>query len=296
MMNLAHWRLLVAIADTGNITQAAERVGISQSGASQAITQLEGSLGIQVFTRSRREVTTTALGEKVVEHASTMLSQLDAIRTLADQSRGLNTGRLRLASFPSVISHRLPPLLRGFKQRYPGIEVIALEGTDEEVEDWLETGTVNLGVVLNPASERNAVILGADDWMALLPGGHPLGRRAMGKGVSLKELASQPFILATGGCAVNAESLIREAGMELTDVRITVKDWASASALVREGMGIALVPESTLPSNMRGLRALHLNPPINRKFGLVRSTSADLTSAANVFFDHISRSVAHRKA
>lgn len=64
MLNLGHWRLLVATADTANISRAAERVGITQSGASQAIAQLEASLGLQVFTRSRKEVAVTALANR----------------------------------------------------------------------------------------------------------------------------------------------------------------------------------------------------------------------------------------
>lgn len=51
MMNLLHWRLLVAVADAGNISRAAEEIGMTQSGASQAIAQLEASLGFPVFTR-----------------------------------------------------------------------------------------------------------------------------------------------------------------------------------------------------------------------------------------------------
>lgn len=217
MMNLAHWRLLVTIAETGNVSRAAERVGITQSGASQAVTQLEAALGVQVFARSRREVTVTALGEKVVEHARAMLLQLDAIRVLADDSRGLNQGRIRLGSFPSVISTLLPSLTRTFRQRHPGIEIVALEGTDEEVEDWLASDAIDLGVVLNPTAERNALILGRDAWMGLVPSTHPLGRRATIQGIALSELATQPFILATGGCAVNGQRLVESAGLKLVD-------------------------------------------------------------------------------
>lgn len=80
MMNLLHWRLLVAVADAGNISRAAEEIGMTQSGASQAIAQLEASLGFPVFTRERRYIGITALGEQVVEHARNMLSQLNVIR------------------------------------------------------------------------------------------------------------------------------------------------------------------------------------------------------------------------
>lgn len=286
MMNLAHWRLLAAIAETGSITRAAERVGITQSGASQAVTQLESALGIQVFVRSRKEVGVTALGEQVVERARAMLSQLEAIRALADGSRGLNRGRIRLGSFPSVLSALLPALLRGFQRRHPGIEVVALEGTDEEVEDWLARDAIELGVVLNPAPGSQALILGRDDWMALLPGTHALARRASSAGAALSELAGQPFILATGGCSVNGQSLVRQAGLELADVRVAVRDWASACALVREGMGVALVPESTLPQDMRNLRALPLAPVIHREFGLVRSASGRQSAAVAAFWAH----------
>ncbi|KGF80034.1 LysR family transcriptional regulator [Massilia sp. JS1662] len=271
MMNLLHWRLLVAVADAGNISRGAERVGITQSGASQAIAQLEAALGFKVFTRERRHIGMTALGEQVVEQARAMVERLDAIRALADDSRGLSGGRIRLASFPSVISKLLLGLLRDFQRRHPGIALVALEGTDEEVEAWLGAGTVELGVVLNPAPGRAAALLGRDAWVAVLPSSHPLGRRASGNGVTLGEVAAQPFILATGGCAVHGQSLVERAGLRLPDIRVTVRDWASACMLVREGMGVALVPESTLPEDRRGLRVMQLAPPVYREFGLVCS-------------------------
>ena len=62
MMNLMHWRMLVAVADCGSITGAAERVGMTQSGASQAIAQLEDTLGVALFTRERRQTVPTAVG------------------------------------------------------------------------------------------------------------------------------------------------------------------------------------------------------------------------------------------
>ncbi|THB81987.1 LysR family transcriptional regulator, partial [Pantoea allii] len=73
-MNLQHWRLLVAVADASNISRGAEATGMTQSAASQAIAQLELSLGFPVFVRERRHIGVTALGERVIEHARTMLA------------------------------------------------------------------------------------------------------------------------------------------------------------------------------------------------------------------------------
>ncbi len=294
MMNLAHWRLLVAVADEGTISRAAERVGISQSGASQALAQLEFSLGFAVFVRERRQVDVTALGHQVIEHARTMLGGLQAIRALADDSQGLSGARIRLATFPSIVSTVLPALLRDFQRRHPGIEVVVVEGTDEEVEQWLDSGAVDVGVVMNPAPARSPVALGSDAWVAVLAQTHPLGRRATERGIALDELAAEPFILATGGCTVNGQRLMEDAGLHLADVRITVRDWASACVLVREGLGVSLVPESTLPTDRQGLRVLPVAPGIRRVFGLVCSEVGRASRATQVFVQALATAAAGR--
>ncbi|WP_317201601.1 LysR family transcriptional regulator [Janthinobacterium sp.] len=283
MMNLMHWRLLVAVADSGNISKAAQRHGISQSGASQALAQLEEALGGQLLTRARRQTTPTALGEQVVGHARAMLASLAAIQDAAGAASGVRRGSIRLAAFPSVFALLLPALLSRFRRLHPGIEVIALEGDDDEVEAWLAADVVDVGVVLNPPPSRRALALGRDAWVALLPVGHALARG--GAGVTLEQLAGQAFILSSGGCAVNPRSLVERAGLALTDVRVTVRDVGSAFALVREGMGVALVPESTLPEERRGVRVMALEPPLQRDFGLVCSRAGAASPAVALLLE-----------
>jgi DNA-binding transcriptional LysR family regulator len=283
MMNLTHWRLLVAVADARNISRAAEQVGITQSGASQAVAQIEASLGAQLFVRERRDIGITAFGEQVLLHARAMLAQFDAIRALSDSAQGLHAGRIRLACFPSVLARVLPSLLSAFKRRHPGIDVVALEGTDEEVEEWLAEDTIELGVVLNPAPERQAIIIGRDAWVAVVPVNHPLGRRSSEQGVALSELVDEPFVLATGGCSIHAQSLAGQAGLQLNDIRVTVRDLASAAVLVREGLGVAVIPESALPDDQRGLRVMQLQPRAYREFGLVCSRAGRDSAAVQAF-------------
>ncbi|NYE59800.1 DNA-binding transcriptional LysR family regulator [Duganella sp. 1224] len=283
MMNLGHWRLLAAVADLRNISRAAEQVGLSQSAASQAIAQMEASLGAPLLVREKREVSLTAFGEQVMRHARTMLSEFDAIRALGDAARGLQAGRIRLATFPSVLATVLPGLLAAFRRRHPGIDVVALEGTDEEVEAWLAADTIELGVVLNPAPQREAVIIGRDAWVALLPAQHALGRRSSEQGVTWQELADQPFVLATGGCDVHAQRLAQQAGVTLADIRVTVRDLASAAVLVREGLGVSVIPESALPQDQRGLRMMQLQPRLYREFGLVCSRAGRASPAVQAF-------------
>jgi len=280
MMNLMHWRMVVAVADTGNITRAAQRVGMTQSGASQALALIEETLGVQLFSRENRQTLPTAIGVPVIEQARTMLGALETIRSTVDAAKGVQRGTIRLASFPLVLATFLPPLLRQFNRLYPGIQVVALEVSDDEVETLLGAGLVDVGVVLNPAPERGAGRLGRDAWVAVLPGGHPLARRSMEEGITLAELAEQPFVLATGGCSTNARSLASDAGLPLQDVRVEVREWSSAFTLVRENIGVTLVPEMTLPSQLQGLRIVPLKPRIDREFALV--IAANTTPSAAV--------------
>lgn len=279
MMNLMHWRLLVAIAECGTITRAAEEVGMTQSGASQALAQMEDMLGVQVFIRERRQALPTAIGLQVLEQARVMLGALAQVRRQVDAARGMLHGSLRLAGFPMVLAQVLPPLLRRFRQLHPGIEVVQLEVSDDEVEALLEAQLVDLGVVLNPTAGRRSWLLGLDSWVAVLPREHPWQAAS----IDLATLLAQPFVLATGGCSVNARSLAADAGVPLADVRIEVREWNSAFSLVREGLGVTLVPESTLPEQRQGLRVLPLSWPIERRFALVAAPGREANGMVQAF-------------
>lgn len=279
MMNLMHWRLLVAVADHGSITAAAEQVGMTQSAASQAMASMETTLGAQLFTREPRKTLPTALGLSVIAQARVMMGALQAIRTTVDEARPLLRGNIRIASFPKVLATFLTPLLQRFRQLNPGIEVTTLEVTDSEVHTLLDAGLIDLGVVLNPKPERNATVLGRDLWMAVLPAHHALAQRAEDASVALEALLEQPFVLATGGCTANACSLAADAGLRLRDIRVEVREWSSAYSLVREGVGVTLVPEMALPAQRTGLRVMPLTVPLYREFALVGSPTLPPSAA-----------------
>ncbi|HHK8229296.1 TPA: LysR family transcriptional regulator [Serratia marcescens] len=272
MHNLLHWRLLVAVADNGTITQAAALCGMTQSAASQAIAQLETMLSTRLLVRQPHNVVLTQSGLQIVAHARTMLEGLRAIQQCAQQAGNAHAGKIRLASFPSAFSTLLPPLLRKFRRLYPDIELITLEGTDHEVESWLTSATADIGVVLNPAPERLCFPLGEDTWLAVVPSAHPLARAR--RPVALDALFRLPFILATGGCDVNAQSLAQQSGLALANIRATVSDWQTALTLVREGTGVALMPASVIPPDALGVCALPLVAPVYRRFGLACSSEA----------------------
>lgn len=281
-MNLTQLRSLIAIAEAGSFTAAAETIGVTQSGVSQALAGLEDTLGIQLLVRQRHGVELTAFGERALGHARAALAHLDTIRQEAAEARGEETSTIRIAAFPSVFATVLSPILRRFRSLHPGIKVVALETDDREVIAWLESGVIDLGVVMNPPEDSDAIPIGQDAWIGVLPSGHRLGRRET---VSLADLAAEPFVLATGGCHVHARTLTAAAGLSLPDVRMEVRDWTSAIALVREGVGVGIVPESTLTEKWKGIRTVGFDPPLVRRFGLEKSAAHELSRASSLLIE-----------
>ena len=136
-VTLTQLRVLLAIIDSGSFTMAAEQLGITQSGVSQAVAGLESALQSAVLVRDRHGITPTALGEKVLSHARIALAHVECIQQEAAAAVGLATGRLRLGSVPSAATRLLPPLLHSFRRRHPSTELVLLEGTDQEVREWV---------------------------------------------------------------------------------------------------------------------------------------------------------------
>ncbi|UYC11248.1 LysR family transcriptional regulator [Xanthomonas sp. CFBP 8445] len=265
MMNLIHWRLYVAVVECGSISAGAARCGITQSGASQAIAQMEHVLGAALLLRERGRIRPTPFGVRALAHARTMLAELGQIQTLARAQHAPGAASLRVAGFASSRPW-LAPRLRAFERTHPDTRVVWLEGSDEEVEAWLVAGTIDLGVVLDPAPERDAIVFGMDEWLAALP---PALARPQARDIALAELLALPFVLATGGCWLHAQRLAERAGLVIADLRLQVRDWSSAWTLVRDGAGASLLPASVLPVERDGVQVLPLQPRLQRRFALV---------------------------
>jgi len=113
-------RLLVAVADTGSFTAAAERLDLTQSAVSHAVRTAERKVGAVLFERGRRGAVPTPAGERAVVHARLILRQFDL---LTAEARGASSGNIqgpvRIVAFRSAAAHLLPPALERLTARHP---------------------------------------------------------------------------------------------------------------------------------------------------------------------------------
>jgi DNA-binding transcriptional LysR family regulator len=278
-MTLVQLQALVAIVEAGGFTEAAAVLGTTQSAVSHALAALEQELGVALLERGRKGTRLTAVGERVLAHARVAVAEAEAARQAAAEACGLGSGRLRVGSFPSVSARILPGVLRAFRARYPRVVVAIFEGTDDEVRDWIEERVVDIGLVSAPHHALALTPLLDDPFVAVTAPDDPLARQAA---VSPADLVGEPFILSKAGCEPLIRHYFTRAGHSLSPA-YAVRDVPTILAMVREGLGVTIVPRLALPAPLDGLLALPLDPPLVRSLALAAAADVPAAPAAQAF-------------
>jgi DNA-binding transcriptional LysR family regulator len=281
-ITLAQLQGLVAVVDGGSFTAAARALGISQSSVSQTVGALEEELDLILLRRGRDGVTLTEACERLLVHARGVLEHLEHMRQEAAALAGLTVGKLRLAAFSSVFTRLLPGIVGSFSRRYPGIDLVLLEGADPDVRNWLGAGVADIGLLTLPADGVETVPLIDDTLQVVVSAGHTLANVAV---VRPEQLAGEHFIMPAGGCESLVQSSLRAAGVELHS-QFEVRDMTTIFALVHDGIGITMVPALALPAQIAGLQVIPLDPPAPRQIGLAMRSLAALPPAGLAFLAH----------
>ena len=179
-MELYQLEYFLEAAKQRNFTRAAQRLLLAQAALSEQIRKLEQELGATLFDRGHRETTLTAAGETLRQHAERLLAQADAAKRAVTDVVQMRLGRISVATIPSLNAGLLAPLLGDFLQRHAGIEVQVLEGTSENVAQWIDEGRAELGVVQRPTAPQifEERLLVEEPLMLLVSSEHPMaGRR-----------------------------------------------------------------------------------------------------------------------
>lgn len=275
-INLAQLRVFAAIAEEASFSAAAARIGITQSGASQAIRTLEAALGVRLLARYRDGVVPTEIGQAVLADARDALAAVERLQQRCAAAAGQLTGRLRIASVVSAAAHLLPPVLADYRRRYPEVAVTLLEGTDREVLEWVEGAAVDLGLTAECSPETTSIEILADDLRLLVPAGHRLAGRAP---VPLADIAPEPFLMSASGCEPAIRQLFATAGL-VPRVVFTVRDTLTLVHMVAQGLGVTVMPDLSIPRDEPGLRSLALDPPARRTLlAVTRSAMPPLPAA-----------------
>lgn len=271
--------LLTAI-DLGNLTRAAEQLGYTQSGLSYVIKTLETELGFPLLVRSRSGVRPTDDCQRILPLLRELDKKSRQLEQDAAEIRGLAVGTVTLATFPSFSRFLLPEILRDFTQHYPGITVVIRETGQEELDEWLREGTVDMAFCSHhPDSQNQWIPFLTDDIRAVVPESHPLAGR---EEIALPMLEKDPFILEDKAYDYDVSRVIQEAGAH-PNVRWTSKDELAILAMVRLELGVSVIPGIYVREKYPGVVSIPLAPRAYRQLGVAVPDIDDLSPAARRF-------------
>ncbi|MGW4378258.1 transcriptional regulator CynR [Kitasatospora sp. NPDC004531] len=145
-VELRHLRYLLAVAEQGNFTRAAEELHISQPTLSQQIRQLERTLGVQLLDRTGRTVRLTDAGAVYTDHARRALRDLAAAERAVHDVHDLTRGHLRLGVTPTFTAYLVGPLVAELRARHPGVGLTLTETTQDRIEAALLADELDLGI------------------------------------------------------------------------------------------------------------------------------------------------------
>jgi DNA-binding transcriptional LysR family regulator len=263
MVELRHLRYFIAVAEELNFSRAAERLHMAQPPLSASIRQLERDLGVELFTRTTREVRLTDAGHAFLEGARRTLA--DAERAAEDARRAAagELGSLRIGYSWSTRFETLPALGRAFQASHPDVRLLAQELWNARMPAAFATGSIDLALSLCPeiAPELELAPIRKERVVALLPEAHPLaGEQA----IALSALAGQDFVLFPREIAPRLHdafvAIYRRAGFE-PPLRNESFHTGWDLGVLAELPAVAIAPQTVAAGLPDGIVAVPLSEP-----------------------------------
>lgn len=255
-MELRHLRYFVVLAEELHFGRAALRLSITQPPLSFAIQALEQELGARLFERDNKRVSLTDAGHAYLLESHAILDRMEHANATARSIASGKIGRIDIGFAGSMVYREVPQIVSRFFELHPGIEVTLREMSSvEQVKALLycqlQAAFVNLPFI---PDGLHGLSLFKDAFVCCLPEHHPLADKTE---IDLIELAGDPFVMfAREISPANYDNVIgvcRQAGFE-PQTRFAARQWLTIVALVANGLGVSLVPQSIARSRISGTR------------------------------------------
>lgn len=242
--DLVDLRLMVRVAEANSLTRGAEASHLSLPAASTRIKNLEEDLGLKLLYRTSQGVTLTPPGQAFVQHARTVLAQLEHLSAdLQEYAKGIK-GHLRVHANTTALGEFLPPVLRGYLLAHPDVNVDLREQLSNDIVRAVTEGRTDIGIVAGLVRTENLETLPyrRDRLVLVVPRGHALAGRAQ---VAFPDTLEFDHVGLQESSAIHA--FLREVCDRLhrpLRLRIQVGNFEAACRMVEASVGVAILPES----------------------------------------------------
>jgi DNA-binding transcriptional LysR family regulator len=264
-VTLRQLAVFVAITDHGGFGAAAAALGMSQSAVSHSIASLETAVDGGLVRRAA-PVEPTPLGDVLLPHARATLAAARSFGAAAAAHHSSATaGAISVSVPPTVARGLLPGLLRLWHEHLPHVEVTVFEAVDEEIEGWLESGTVDAAFLIDPDPlPPGALLVGTDAYEAVVPRDHPLAGEEF---IELADLLEDPLLITTSGFGAPLARLHAMAGLPFGPAR-HIRELMTLLSMVEAGLGVGILPSLAGAMLSDALTLVPLRPRLERRLVL----------------------------
>ena len=259
-------RILLQVLDYGSITKTGEALGYSQSGITHIINNLERDLGLRLLNRGRNGITLTQEGITLLPLFREMVSLDDQVNRKIMQIKGLVQGEIRIGSFTSFALYCLPEILQRFRERHPTIRITLMKGNNNDIERWMEDGTVDFGFLSQQSYHCfDFVKLMDDPICAVMSPENPLAKYDPIPTEMLKDVEFLRYTTASG-LDLDTERVLLE--IDPQNVVYTTNFDFTLISMARRNLGVCLVPGLTAYNDNEGVVIRQLEPAYYRSLGI----------------------------
>jgi DNA-binding transcriptional LysR family regulator len=259
-MDVQQIKNFLVLCETLNFRKAAEQINIVQPALSRQIQLLENEMGAMLFNRSKRTVTLTAAGIFFQKEAHRILQDLNKTIVRTSQVHHGEAGEVKITHSSSAMNTVVPTFLVKVKHKWPDVKTIAQETSNFQQIEMLLTRKTDMGVAPNIIlpPEAGSKILYMENFVLILPGGHPLSKKRL---TDLSVLKNETFILpqlSTGVGYVEVLLQICQGFGFKPNVAHESAHSIGVLRLVEAGLGISIEPMSSVRGANMNIKLIEL--------------------------------------
>jgi DNA-binding transcriptional LysR family regulator len=283
-VNLRRLQAFRAVFESGSVTEAANRLHLSQPAVSRLIADLEKELGLQLFARRRRRLVPTAEGRAFFGEADRALAAVDQIVDIARDIRTLKGAHLRVVGVPPTVFGLIPAALAIVAAAYPHARFSVDSKDIRDIAEWTNTGPFDVAVTIRPpeGSPVDYEPLATMRGVLIMPVKHRLAKK---RSVHLKDLVGENMVMPVVGNVLRERigAVFKTAGVPYSG-RVDTNTAFSACQLVAHGLGIAVVDPLTFgTARHMDIVARPIRPAVEFSFGFLFPPNRPRSILVNAF-------------
>ncbi|HEY5602225.1 MAG TPA: LysR substrate-binding domain-containing protein [Gammaproteobacteria bacterium] len=291
-MTLTELRYIVAVYRERHFGRAAESCYVSQPTLSAAVKKLEQELGIDIFERSRQDISVTPVGEQVVAQAQRVLEEAEKLKLISQVGKDQLAGTLRIGAIYTIGPYLLPYIIPELRKNAPNMPLVIEENFTARLREKLKAGQLDAIIIALPFDEPGVVTLPLYDepFVAVLPASHPLVQK---ESLRITDLARENLLLLGEGHCFREQVLeacpeCRDANVSGSAFNQTIEGSSIETIrhMVVSGIGVTVLPCTTAGTDKYARRLLQIkrlkNPEPKRCVALAWRTSFPRPKAIEV--------------